>query len=321
MLELDTPIQSFQNVLTDLGWINNERVLKISSPGAGNMNVVLRVTTDKRTFILKQSRPFVQKYQDIPAPIERISTEFKFYDAIKGSLLDNHVPKIINYSEKHHLVMMQDLGDCDDMSFIYQQPKINSNHLDQLVNIVRQTHQTKAPSDFPINMALRQLNHQHIFVLPFLEDNGFQLDDVHDGLQALSLPYKKDEDLKSIVNHLGQLYLAEGDTLLHGDYYPGSWMVQNDRIYMIDPEFCFVGFKEFDLGIMMGHLILSTSDKRYVDKVIELYGGSVDRDLSKQIAGVEIMRRLIGLAQLPLKRSLNEKNNLLQIAYQLIIES
>ena len=43
--------------------------------------------------------------------------------------------------------------------------------------------------------------------------------------------------------------MQNGDTLLHGDYYPGSWMRVRERLYIIDPEFSFAGPKEFDLGI------------------------------------------------------------------------
>ena len=49
----------------------------------------------------------------------------------------------------------------------------------------------------------------------------------------------------------GERYLAEGSTLLHGDYYPGSWMTVDDAVFVIDPEFSFKGFPEFDLGVML----------------------------------------------------------------------
>lgn len=319
LIDINTPKQKISDILSDLGWIINESVINISSPGAGNMNVVLRITTDQRTFILKQSRPYVQKYQDIPAPAERIDTEYQFYKAIKDPRLDAHVPQIFKYDKSEHLIMMEDLGDCEDMSFIYSKRNIASDQLEKLVHIIKLTHEKKPPSDFPINMALRQLNHQHIFVLPFLEDNGFQLDDIHEGLQKLSLNYKKDDQLKSKIDKLGEQYLSSGDTLIHGDYYPGSWMSKGSDVYMLDPEFCFIGFKEFDLGVMIGHLILGTGDIGYCDKVTAFYKSPIDVKLTKQVAGVEIMRRLIGLAQLPLERSLSEKRSLLKQAYDMIM--
>jgi 5-methylthioribose kinase len=42
-----------------------------------------------------------------------------------------------------------------------------------------------------VNTELRTLNYEHIFEYPFKEENGFNLDDIQDGLQELALPYKK----------------------------------------------------------------------------------------------------------------------------------
>lgn len=152
-----------------------------------------------------------------------------------------------------------------------------------------------------------------------MEDNGFQLDDIQNGLQELSLRHKKDTALKSIIETLGTKYLSEGSVLLHGDYYPGSWMTEGNNVYVIDPEFSFLGFAEFDLGVMAAHLIIATSESSYLDLVLKKYQGAIDKKWVHQIAGIEIMRRLIGLAQLPLERTLQEKEYLLQMARKMIL--
>ena len=48
-----------------------ESVCGLGRAGEGNMNLTLRVQTEERSFILKQARPWVEKYPDIPAPKER----------------------------------------------------------------------------------------------------------------------------------------------------------------------------------------------------------------------------------------------------------
>ena len=164
------------------------------------------------------------------------------------------------------------------------------------------------------------MNHQHIFVLPFLLENGFQLDDVQPGLQQLSEPYKKNKALKEIVDQIGSKYLGEGDVLIHGDYYPGSWMTVDDRVYVIDPEFSFMGFAEFDLGVMCAHTFMSTMELQLQDYMLSKYSARPDIPLVKKVCGIEIIRRLIGLAQLPLNRTLEEKDYLLQQAAKLILE-
>lgn len=301
-------------------WAKDEHISKISKAGEGNMNVVLRITTNQRSFVLKQSRPFVQKYQDIPAPLDRITVEQKFYEAIKENKdLQPHIPKIIGFDPKSHLLMMEDLGNCDDMGFLYAKRVIDDTHLKKLISILKTIHTTEAPLDFPENREMRQLNHQHVFVLPFLESNGFSLDAIQPGLQTLSMPYKRDTELKAAISRIGERYLSKGNTLLHGDYYPGSWMTNNQNLYVIDPEFSFIGYAEFDIGVMVAHCILATHQEAYLGKIERLYVGTVSQELIRKTAGIEIMRRIIGLAQLPLTRTLAEKEELLIMAKKMIL--
>lgn len=318
LIDQYTPKDEIQNLLTDLGWIKDEVVKQVTVPGEGNMNVVLRVQTDQGSFILKQSRSFVNKYPTLEAPIERIGTEYKFYQAL-GPNLGQTVPQVLAYSEHHHLLMLSDLGDCNDLSTLYNEREISNTQIESLVATLCQIHVSQIPEAYPDNLALRQLNNQHIFQLPFMESNGFDLDNVQEGLQELSMPYKANAKLKTTVNELGKCYLSRGSTLLHGDYYPGSWMQSEDNIYVIDPEFSFAGPAEFDLGVMGAHLIMITSDVENLEVVKGCYQGDIDEVLINQFTGVEIMRRLIGLAQLPLERTLSEKAALMKMAEGLLV--
>ncbi len=319
-INLDTNIEEVRDYLVANEWLNDgENLLSLEKPGEGNMNVVLRLTTDQRSFILKQSRPFVQKYQQIAAPIERIGVEHQFYETVQSSALNAHIPMILGYDVSSYLLLLEDLGDCEDMVTIYKNRSITSKELQKLVFILGLIHRRKAPNDFPDNLEMRRLNHQHIFVLPFMEDNGFSLDDIQPGLQQLSKPYKSDSELKAKVETIGNQYLSKGNTLLHGDYYPGSWMTEANNLYVIDPEFSFVGFAEFDLGVMAAHLVMATGKKKFLKRIEDLYSGTVNTKLMAQVAGIEIIRRLIGLAQLPLERTIEEKKSLLKKAYKMIM--
>jgi len=52
-------------------WIKStEKVLSLEKPGEGNMNFVLRVKTDQGSFIIKQARPWVEKFPQIPARLK-----------------------------------------------------------------------------------------------------------------------------------------------------------------------------------------------------------------------------------------------------------
>ena len=240
--------------------------------------------------------------------------EHTFYRSVKNSGIDAHLPKPIGFLPEHHMLFLEDLGKAGDMSPIYEKGEISDWHLEQLVSIAKGVHRSGVAPDYPENLELRQLNHQHIFVLPFMEDNGFLLDNVQKGLRSISLPFKKDRILKEKVRTLGELYLSnKGGFLLHGDYYPGSWMVKDDHIFVLDPEFSFAGPKEFDLGVMVAHLFMATGEADYLDRAIQLYSGPLDHKMVRAFAGIEVIRRLIGLAQLPLNRSLEEKEQLLNV--------
>ena len=317
-IDFNTPVSHIQSLLESKGWIRDERITKVAKAGEGNMNMVMKVDTDQRSFILKQSRPYVFKYPQVPAPEGRIITEYEFYQAIQGSAVETRVPSILAFDAADYLMMTEYVAGFEDMVSLYAQKDLSVEVFNRLINDLEVIHQCK-PSDYPDNHELKALNHQHIFVLPFMAENGFSLDEVQDGLQSLSTSFKDDAVLKSKVEAIGECYLAKGDTLLHGDYYPGSWMQSGDYIYIIDAEFSHLGFREFDLGVMAAHLIMATGDESYLLNVNEAYSLAKDEGLVKQMAGIEIVRRLIGLAQLPMERTLEEKQGLLEMARTFIL--
>ncbi|MCL5127760.1 phosphotransferase [Algibacter sp. L4_22] len=319
-LDVNSSILDFELCLNAMGFLDlkQERILSIEKPGEGNMNVVLRIRTNTRSFIVKQSRPFVQKYQDITAPIERIDVEFQFYKAVTNKVIAPHIPKILAYNADNYLLILEDLGDCKDMSYLYDDRTMDSSQLHELIDIAAEIHKSK-PTAYPENMDLRLLNYQHIFVLPFLKDSDFHLDTIQNGLQELALIYRHDAALKTEIAKVGEQYLSKGDTLLHGDYYPGSWMTKENHTYVIDPEFSFMGFAEFDIGVMAAHTIMITMNSDCLEGIKNRYPETLNANLLSQVAGIEIMRRIIGLAQLPLKRSIEEKRLLLEMARTLIL--
>ncbi len=324
-IDTQTNLQDLTQYLQKKGWLHAAEIITDTAiPGAGNMNVVVRLTTNQRTLILKQSRPFVQKYPQLAAPLNRIDVEYQFYTAMQAAaqqLEKSPFPKLLQYDADEHLMLLEDLGHGKDMSSIYAARHISEQQTKQLVRFLETIHQVVPPKGYPINEGLRQLNHQHIFVLPFLADNGFDLDNVQQGLQALAQAYKQDNALTTIATQLGEAYLSAGTTLLHGDYYPGSWMQQQEALCIIDPEFSFVGDAYYDVGVFVAHLIIATGNINKLDWVLDNYSLPIDKKKVQQLAGIEIMRRLIGLGQLPLEHTLAEKKELLELAKELILSS
>ena len=297
----------------------NERLLNIAKAGEGNMNMVLRIKTNLRSFIFKQSRSYVQKYQDIPAPIERIDVEYNFYKTIINIENREHFPEIIYYSKEDFFMIIEDLGMTKDFSSIYKKRKIDKKTITNLTKILKDIHSCKFEMNYPSNVELKNLNHQHIFVLPFIKENGFSLNSIQQGLENLALPFINNELLRNKSLTLGDQYLKRGSTLLHGDFYPGSWMQMDNEIFIIDPEFSFIGDLEFDIGVFIAHIIITTLKEEYLNDIIDDYSKSVDKELVKYYTAIEVIRRIIGLAQLPLNLSLDEKEKLLNFSKNLLL--
>ncbi|MCY7356465.1 MAG: phosphotransferase [Rudanella sp.] len=326
--------EAIQQYLMRRGWIcEDERVVAVEKPGEGNMNYTLRVRTGKldngqggRSLIMKQSRAYVEKYPSIAAPAERAVIEGQFYRKTQA-IPALHVcqPDLLDLDRNHNILIMEDLGAASDFTNLYQPGVVLSDdELNALIHYASTLHnQFRQPTPDPAfaNAAMRTLNHEHIFRYPFMVDNGFDLNTIQASLQAAAMPYKQNETLKNTITQLGTVYLGETQrgadpTLLHGDFYPGSWLRTASGVKVIDPEFCFFGPAEFDLGVMLAHLHLSEQPVSIMEAAQTHYDRpeGFDEQLLRQFTGIEIMRRLIGLAQLPLSLSLKKKVELLALA-------
>lgn len=308
-IQQNSPIEQLQNLNF---WQLGEKINHISVPGESNMNLVLRIRTNQGSYILKQSKSYVRKYPQIPAPILRIEIEYQFLKQLaSNSFLASLSPKVLHYDAPNHLMLLEDLGEGSDFLSLYGGfRQLEIEVINHLVDYLKHLHQLEI-THFPSTVTMRTLNHEHIFNFPFLEENGFDLDTIQPGLQEVSLTYKTNPLLKKAIQTLGNRYLANGKVLMHGDFYPGSWLQVPSGIKIIDPEFGGLGDAEFDLGVFLAHLDLSEQAEDMSAQVQKQYNLPVDWSLVQQYRGVEILRRLIGIAQLPVSLSLDAKKSLL----------
>ena len=297
--------------------IPGERLADLAPAGEGNMNVTLRVTTTRRCFILKQSRPWVARYPDIPAPPERVLIERDFQRAIlRDHFLTGHMPELLRADPRAFVLLYEDLDPDGDLTEAYADDGgFTRRQLAALLRYAGQLHGLRV-TDFPENRAMRTLNHAHVFDLPFRPDNGFPLEAIYPGLARVARPLQHDRRLRGAVAELGQLYLSAGPCLIHGDYHPGSFLEANHRVYVIDTEFAHLGRPEFDLGVLMAHLLLSRASEKRILQIETDYARppGFDVGLMRGFCCVEIIRRLIGIAQLPLPIGLDERRDLLERA-------
>ncbi|MEO1474792.1 MAG: phosphotransferase [Pseudomonadota bacterium] len=316
-----------EEVLRSKNWLpEGVDVTGTDIAGAGNMNLVERIQLDNGTsLILKRARGWVEKYPDIPAPIERAEVEAAFYASVAGTDAGRAMPAHLGFDAAESANLFEDLGESRDGMFVYAGETLPLDQLEAVADWAAALHSipvTDAMRSRFGNEAMRTLNALHIFDFPLDPDNQFALDDITPGLQAAADALKQDAKFKAAARRVATRYQSRasgaGDVLLHGDLYPGSWLATDRGLFVIDPEFCWIGPAEWDLGVLTAHLRLSRQPADYGSLLLARYGQPVDHALLNTITGIEIMRRLIGVAQLPLDLDLAEKKALLDEAHALV---
>lgn len=306
-LEAGEP-EAVEALLRRLGWIDaDERVLRADKAGEGNMNLTLRVETPRRTVILKQARPWVEKYDHIEAPWDRIYAEQSFYRRIDRSPeLAAMMPRLLGANAESRVLLLEDLAPAKDMTELYQGADLEGATLDALAGFLKTLHgETRAEQDEAFqNLEMRRLNHAHIFHLPLSGELDLPLDDFEPGLGAAAQTVIRDSDYVGRIREAGERYLSTGECLAHGDYFPGSWLLTGQGPRIIDPEFCFLGDPEFDLGVAVAHLALARRPVEEAGRFLQgATAGTFDAAWVARFAAAEVMRRLIGVAQLPIAPS------------------
>jgi 5-methylthioribose kinase len=306
-----------------------ETLLNAEKAGEGNMNCTVRVQTSAGSFILKQARPWVEKYPQLAAPTERALVEGRYYTAVADHpAVAGRMPRLLWIDAAARLLALEDLGAASDFFPIYAgKMSVSDQTRGELVAYGSNLHSiplTQEQRRAFENPAMRLLNHEHVFALPLRAQNGLDLDALTPGLAKAAEPLKADADYQRIVRGLGERYKHEaGPSLLHGDFFPGSFLQTGRGLRVIDPEFCFCGDVEFDLGVLMAHLFLAGEPSARAESIFGQYRPAhrYSVEMTRQYAGVEIMRRLLGVAQLPtLAADLAKKTHWLELSRRLVLE-
>ena len=315
----------FSHSIQSLGLISsNQNVEQVSSAGEGNMNYTYRLSLNNGTsLIAKQSPPYCAKYPQIPAPEERIFAEKSYYELVASDpKLSAYSPKILGFDPAQHLLFLEDLGQASDLEKIYRFEPLSGSQCKALVSYLSCLHRfPKKKHNLP-NHSMRKLNHDYIFTLPFEQSvNTIDLEQITPGLTSVIKKVKADSKLKEVSQKLGQIYLNDQRELVHGDYYPRSWVETPRGLFVIDPEFGHFGRKEFDLGVFLAHLMMSGSFAAGLHGLENDYADfeKVDSTLLTRFTAVEVLRRLLFVAQVPVKNELTFKTKLIEASHQALL--
>eukprot|EP01059_Diplonema_ambulator_P022942 TRINITY_DN382_c0_g3_i4.p1 TRINITY_DN382_c0_g3~~TRINITY_DN382_c0_g3_i4.p1 ORF type:complete len:375 (+),score=69.22 TRINITY_DN382_c0_g3_i4:1140-2264(+) len=330
----DTTPDQVDGYLGEQGWCPGRKVASLEAAGeVFNMNCTVRVKfADDSSLILKQSRPFVERYPAVEAPFERVNAEARFYSLISSNAgLTEMTPKLIGHDRSSYIIALQDLGKSSDWGKLYAGGAMPLEPAAALGKWLGMLHTMEVTEREGMeNTGMKALTRDHVFDLPLQEGGGgVDLEAVCEGLEGEAKVLRGDEEFAKEVAVLRDMYLNSADkpgaVLLHGDFFPASWMdPSSGPPCVIDTEFAHFGVPEFDLGVALGHLTL-TNNTPAASALYAAYAAakpSVSPRLATQYAGVEIMRRMIGLAQLPLSSpelvTLEHKSKMLRLARKMV---
>ena len=321
---LSDSISETESYLKKMGWISNtQQVKSIEKPAEDSMSLVLKVyLSEEREVIIKQSRPWVEKNPQIDAPEHRLDVENQYYKVISGNpVLARMSPKVLGYDESSSVMLMSDLGEYTDLTFIYgSNSEISVEDLTSCFNYLNNLQKQPIPIDFPENQTMKMVNHENIFQRPFQNRDDNDLDSIQPGLKVLSQVIRKDTELKKSVERLGKAYLSIGSCLLHGNFYTRNLLKTERGLVIRNPEYAYCGPYEWDYSKFMAHLYLAQTPKPLINQALDLIHNSDEFDFFQfaGFAGIEIIQRLIGSNELPIALSIDEKAALIDKATEWI---
>jgi 5-methylthioribose kinase len=236
MLELTADNAS--EYLQKQGWISAPA--QVETLAWGVSNVVLRVVTPGRTFVLKQSRPQLRTRDPWFSDLDRVYREQEVMQVLRPLLPELTVPEVLFTDRGNYVFAM---SHAPVGSQVWKETLL-SGVVDQTVSeraglILGLMHETTARN--------------HHLIAPFRDHTVF--------VQLRVDPFYRriQERRPAVAAEVGQLVdrmLATKEALCHGDYSPKNILTHDRGFTLVDYETAHFGDPTMDLGFFLSHLIL-----------------------------------------------------------------
>jgi 5-methylthioribose kinase len=239
----------------------------ISEVGDGNLNLVFIVKGTAGGIAVKQALPYVRLVgESWPLPLSRSHYEYLALTH-QARLAPGLVPDVLHHNEALALIVMELLEPhiimrkglvagtryprfVGDIAIFLARTLFFSSDL-----AVPAAEKKEGIAAFAGNHALCKITEDLIFTDPYrmAEQNRW----TQPWLDATAAAFRDDLELHAAVSRLKLKFLNAPEALIHGDLHTGSIMVTEGSTVVIDPEFAFYGPMGFDLGAVIGNLLMS----------------------------------------------------------------
>ncbi len=236
--------------------------------GDGNLNMVFQVREDGvegRSVIVKQALPYIRVIgESWPMTLDRARIECEVLQ-IQNEYDPGRVPKVYHYDVELALFIMEDLSEYMIMRKALISRKQYPNFPQHIGRFLART--LFLSSDYAlesgikkqlvgryINPELCKLSEDVIFTDPYCDSPR---NNYHSLIEREALSLRQDIELKLEVAKLKVKFLTQAQALVHGDLHTGSIMVTDTDTRVIDPEFAFFAPMGFDIGAVIGNILLN----------------------------------------------------------------
>ncbi|KAK9677745.1 hypothetical protein RND81_11G164200 [Saponaria officinalis] len=242
--------------------------LVVKEVGDGNLNFVFIVSSPSSSLVIKQALPYIRCIgESWPMTKERAyfeATTLKEH----GRLCPAHVPEVYHFDRPMSLIGMRYLAPPHiilrkGLIAGIEYPLL-AEHMAEYMSktlfytsllYTTTTEHKRAVAEFCGNVELCRLTEQVVFSDPYKVSEYNRWTSPHLDNDAVAV--REDNVLKLEVAQLKSMFCERTQALIHGDLHTGSVMVTQDSTQVIDPEFSFYGPMGFDIGALLGNLMLA----------------------------------------------------------------
>ncbi len=240
---------------------------RIREVGDGNLNLVFIVEGPAGGVVVKQALPYVRLVgKSWPLPLERSWFE---YNALieQARHAPGLTPEVFHFDRAQALIVMEYLHPhivmrkglirgveyprfADDISTFIAATLFNTSVLAGTA-----AEQKARLALFAPNTALCKITEDLVFTDPYREAPLNRWTRPY--LDAEKRAFERDGALKAAAQARKYQFMTSAEALIHGDLHTGSIMLTPDDTRVIDPEFAFMGPMGFDIGAIIGNLLLA----------------------------------------------------------------
>lgn len=248
------------------GLFGDHSKLSCEEFGDGNLNLVFRVSNDKGTsLIVKQALPYARCVgESWPLTTDRARIEAQVLLKHR-KLCPEHTVEVLHYDAGQAAILMEDLKHYRILRAELISGKQFTHLAAQMASYLANT--LFYTSDFALtgpnkkqqvgqflNPELCLITEDLFFTDPYC---NHERNNIHAEIRQQAQQLWHDEALQAEVAQLKADFLSKPQALLHGDVHSGSIFINEENCKVIDAEFGFYGPIGFDVGSLLGNLLLN----------------------------------------------------------------